>query len=433
MSLPFLLRQVRYDLRGSLLFVPALVMVAHVTAGLAAPTLEAMLVARFPLAAAAAEVVSVEPATAQLVLSTVASAIMTVVSVVYSVLLVALSLASMQFSTRILGSFLRDGPNRAVLGLFAGTFTYELLVLRAVRTTPPEVPALSVALGLLLAVNCLVALAWFIHRIANGIQANVLVDHLAGEAEAVIREVFPERGGGSLPEEPAPAPTSEVPVLVPARASGYVQLVNVDALRALAARRRVVLVPAMGAFVAEGAPLFRVSAAWTHDEERAAHDAVDLGASRTLQDDAEFGLRQIVDIGLKALSPAVNDPSTAATCLDHLGRLLILAARRDAPRRRFDAPEGGELVVPSTSLLAMVDLAFDQLRQYGQGDMATTLRLLRVLVDLTPHVRDPKVRARILAHGRMAHARATANFDAEDREELERRWATLQGVIALWA
>ncbi len=433
MSLPFLLRQVRYDLRGNLLFVPALVMVAHVTAGLAAPALEAILVARFPLAAAAAGVVSVEPATAQLVLSTVASAIMTVVSVVYSVLLVALSLASMQFSTRILGSFLRDGPNRAVLGLFAGTFTYELLVLRAVRTTPPEVPALSVALGLLLAVNCLVALAWFIHRIAHGIQANVLVDHLASEAEAVIRDVFRERGDATRPTESASAPFAGSTLLVTARASGYVQLVDVEALRTLAAGRCVTLVPAMGAFVAEGAPLFRLSSPWSSEEEDAAHDAVDLGASRTLQDDAEFGLRQIVDIGLKALSPAVNDPSTAATCLDHLGRLLILAARRDAPPQRFDAPGGGVLQVSSTSLLAMVDLAFDQLRQYGQADMATTLRLLRVLADVAPHVRDPQVQARILAHGRMAHARGTANFDAEDRDELDRRWSVLQGTIAACA
>ena len=151
--------------------------------------------------------------------------------------------------------------------------------------------------------------------------------------------------------------------------------------------------------------------------------AFDLGPVRTLQDDVEFGVRQIVDIALKAISPAVNDPSTAATCIDHLGRLLIRLAGRRAPASQRDG-----LVVPQPTHVDLIDLAFEQIRQYGKGDMAIALRLLRVLGDIASVTRDRVALERLATHGRLVEAAARTAFAPEDCDELDRRAARLRGL-----
>lgn len=144
-----------------------------------------------------------------------------------------------------------------------------------------------------------------------------------------------------------------------------------------------------------------------------------------MQDDVEFGFRQIVDIALKALSPAVNDPSTAATCIDQLGRLLIRAVgRRMGPV--VVATGGGHLVLPAPTFTDLLDLAVEQIRQYGRADMATALRLLRVLAELRALTTDPEVLARLRSHADRIREAGRASFAPEDTEELERRYASVR-------
>ncbi|MDP2305885.1 MAG: DUF2254 domain-containing protein [Pseudomonadota bacterium] len=423
----FRLRQLTYDLRENLLFRPALVLAACAFAGTLLPLWEATWGAS--IGAAVAATFPMEPGSAQVVLGTLAGAMMTIVSVVYSTLLVALSLASIQFSTRILASFMRDRPAQNTLGMLVGTFVYTLLVLRSVRTEPPFVPVLSVFSSLALALASLGTLVWFIHYMVRGIQANNLVDRLARETEPVIDSVF---GPALAPgEEPAPAahfepPEGAVPIL--ALRSGYVQLVSRDALGALATGGALVVARGMGHFVAEGAPLV-----WWRGpapiSPTAVDAAFDIGPVRTMQDDAEWGLRQIVDIGLKAISPAVNDPSTGCTCVDQLSRLLVRAAPLRTPIRSF-AVEGGAVHLPTTSFVDLVRVAFEQLRQYGRADMAVSLRILRALVDIaeaTPHAAG---RAELLRQGSLAWAAARKSFPEAECDELDARWARLQEECA---
>ena len=413
-QLGFWLRQLQYDLDTSLLFRPAMLLLAYAAAGLILPWGEDWLELHV-------DGLYTEPVTASAILTTLAGAIMTVVSMVYSILLVALSLVSMQFSTRILAIFMRDRLNRTVLGLFVGTFTYCLLVLHAVRNDPPWVPQISLALAMILAIVCLASVVVFINHIVMNIQANVLVDRLATEAEEIIVAVFPEADVS----EPEPAPTPAY--VVPSPKSGYIQLLHMEGLARLA-RGRIVHSPRdTGSFVARGGPLFYVSEPPDAALCAALARAVDIGPMRTLQDDAEFGLRQIVDIALKALSPAVNDPSTAATCVDHLGRLLLVAASRGRPQQVFPT-EGGQLYVPSTSTALLLDLAVDQIRQYARTDMAIALRLLRMFTDLAPVARDEELRARVHHHASMIMNGASANFEEADRDELDRRYAALLAV-----
>ncbi len=365
-----------------------------------------------------------EPATAQVVLSTLAGSMMTVVSVVYSILLVALSLASIQFSTRVLGTMMRDRVSQNTLGLFVGTFVYCLLVLRAVRSDPPSVPGVALTGALILSLGSLSALVYFIHHTVMGIQANHLVDRLARETEVVIDQVFRSPWDDDHPHDP-PVP-EVVGTVVRARTSGYVQLVDADALASVArGGRRLRLLRGMGSFVAAGVPLFRCSDPVSAAEEAALLAAVDLGPIRTMQQDVEFGIRQIVDVALKAISPAVNDPSTAATCIDHLSRLLIRVAGR-APVR----VEYGGAIVPGPTHGDLVDLAFEQVRQYARADMAVALRLMRAFGDVADAMRSPSARGRLAAHARLVDEMARAHFVAEECDELGRRRALVTSRLA---
>lgn len=420
------IRQVVYDLRENLLFRPGLVAAAAGLAALILPLWEARGGA-VPLAVATW--LPLEPGTAQILLGTIAGAMMTVVSVVYSILLVALSLASMQFSTRVLATFMRDRASQSALGMLVGTFVYALLVLGRVHTDPPFVPVVSTLGALGLALTSLAALVWFIHHIVRSIQANHLVDAIAVETERVIDAVFGEPVGPGVTVEPASRPSPPLgatPVL--ATVSGYVQLVATDMLLAEAAGGHLFVVRGMGQFVAEGAPI----AWWSGDrslDHRAVNAAFDLGPTRTMQDDVEWGFRQIVDVGLKAISPAVNDPSTGATCVDHLGRLCVRAAGRQTPQGRFE--RGGATVdLPAPSFSNLVRLSFQQLRQYGRSDMAMLLRILRALGDVAEVTADPAGRAEILMQGRLAWEAGRLAFPNESGE-LDGRWERLQRLCGV--
>jgi uncharacterized membrane protein len=416
-NVSFHFAQLRYELGSRLLFLPGLVATGMGLVALGLEHLETARIVELGLG-------PIEPATAQSILATLAGSTMTLVSVVYSVLLVALSLASTQFSTRILAGMVRDRFAHVALGLFLGTFVWLLVALRAVHVDPPWVPPLTTSLAVALAVASLFALVAFIDRIIQGLQANHIVARIATETEAILDDVFPPADGAASIEPPAHETSDEPARQVVSRASGYVQLVDVEGLCLLARGQgvHVRLLRPMGSFVAEGLPLFEVrsSKACTSEVEDALVDAVDLGEFRTMQKDAEWGLRQIVDIGLKAISPAVNDPSTGALCIDHLSRLLVRAARRAAPRTHF-VEGSGSVVVPSTSLADLVDLAFEQLRQYGKSDMAIALRLMRAIGDVAECTTDAAARARLLAHARAVDAAAKSAFDAADRIELEAR------------
>lgn len=431
--LRFLLRQHAYDVDENLLIRPALATAALALIGVLLPVAEQRSAALRVVADNLRWAVPSEPAAVQLVLGTIAGSVMTVVSIVYSVLVVALTLTSVQFSPRILATFIRDRVSQKVIGIFIGTFTYCLLVIRATRTEPePFVPALSAFLAIVLVLSCLASLLYFIHHMAKGIQANHIVDRIAHDSEQVIDSVLPLRSASTSPEPPPPAPAERARA-VRAPSSGYVQLVGTDDLAALAKQEgtTVHLTRAMGQFVPEGGVIALVDREDLSEEAgRACADAFDIGPHRTMQDDLELGFRLIVDIALKAISPAVNDPSTAATCIDHLGRLLGRVARRGAARRVIlDEHEGRALVVmPPAGFDLVIDLAFNQIRQYGKGDMAVLLRMVRALDDLASMTDDEAHRAAIARHADLVREAGEA-FEPHDRAELERRQAKLRATL----
>jgi uncharacterized membrane protein len=435
----FLLRQLAWELRHGLLARPVAVTLMYVVFAVGMLAAER----RFPeltaFATRLAFMSQEDVAGSQLILATIAGSMMTTISIVFAVLLMALSLASLQFSPRILMGFMGDRPTQYTLGVFLGTFIYCLMVLRTVHGEPdPFVPAASTTVAMLLAAVALGCLIYFIHHIAQSIHANNIVDRIATETLEVVDEEFPVAVGraDTHPEETGPPPPlPDGAVDVDAHASGYVQLVNRERLVELARTNGLTIYQrhGVGEFAVEGNPIVSIvpAEALTADIARACCECFDIGPARTLQQDVHFGIRQIVDMALKAISPAVNDPSTAVTCIDHLGRILCrLARRRILPIEVRDATSGRLLMLRrAVTFHGSLDLAFNQLRQYGKGDMAVSLRMLHALTEIAMATDHAPHQERALHHAALIEAGLDPEFHEADRVELHRRLVSLRSRV----
>ncbi len=313
---------------------------------------------------------------------------MTVVSIVFAILLMTLTLASTQFSPRILVSFVRDKSTQRTLGVFLGTFSYCMAALPAVRSVPrPFVPTLTVFVAMLLALVCVGWLIFFINHISRSISVSNIVDRIAREVEQVIDELMPRlRGPYEIAERIEPLREMRERLIVN-RKSGYIRFVDVAFLfeRARSEGLRIVLEPRRPLRIPAGVPILRVAEAGrvTPGREAQLLTAIDIGPARTLQQDVEFGIIQIVDIALRAISPAVNDPTTAINCIDQLARVLIYWAARTPPQSRFYGPPHVlRLAMPWIAYEGLLDTAFEQIRHYARGDAAVSLRLLRAYEDM---------------------------------------------------
>ena len=266
---------------------------------------------------------------------------------------------------------------------------------------------------------------------ASSIQASHIVDRIARETERVLDEVFPGPRDGSAPVEA----TRSIPVGTPilAQRSGYIR--SIDELGLLAAAQAsntaIRVDRYVGQFVMEGTPVLEVAPPdrVTEGLSAACRDAFNLGPARTMQHDVEFGVLQIVDIALRAISPAVNDPTTALTCIDHLGRILVRAAQRRSPIATLDDAEGNPRVtLRRTSFPRLLEVAFSQISHYGKADVAVPLRMLRVLAELASAIPTPPDTVAVLAQARRLVAGCADGFPEADRQELNQRLAAVEQV-----
>jgi len=371
---------------------------------------------------------------AQVILSVIAQSIMTVVSIVFAMLLMTLTLASMQFSPRILISFVRDRSTQWTLGIFLGTFSYCVAALPAARSLPhPFAPVVTVTGAMLLALLCVGWLLFFIHHISQSISVNHIVDRIAGETERVIDELMPHRR--ELQYQPAPVvpvpETMSFPILN--EVSGYIRFIDTQRLLTFAREHHLQLrvTRGVGHFIPAGVPLLMVSRRSRLDRERAVEitGAFDIGPMRTLQQDVEFGVIQIVDIALRAISPAVNDPSTAISCIDQLSRILIRWLDRFPPDSLlFSPPHVLRVVLPWIDLDGLLNTAIEQIRAYATTDAAVSLRLLRLLQDVAVTVEHDLLRERVIARGARIVEGCRGRLPPDDLVHLEQRLAALEGL-----
>ncbi|HEX6419901.1 MAG TPA: DUF2254 domain-containing protein [Acidimicrobiales bacterium] len=343
------------------------------------------------------------PETARSILSAIATSIITLTALVFSITVVALQLASSQFSPRVLRNFLRDRPSQVTLATFLATFAYTMLVLRAVRsetvTQEVFVPAISVNLAFGLTAASLGLFVFYVHHMAQSMQASTILARITADTVEAILRLYPEAGEDVAAPEGGGRSGSGGEVAVPAPQSGYVQAVDEEAVLAAACRHdfAVRLTPRVGDFVARGTTLLHVRG---HHEPEAAEQlaaAVTVGPERTTRQDAAFGFRQLVDIAERALSPGVNDPTTAVQALDRIYELLVLLAPRRIPSpERLDDHGIVRAVLPRPSWDTYVRLAFEEIRHHGRGSVQVSRRLDQVvdgLLAVVPAARRPPLEA----------------------------------------
>jgi uncharacterized membrane protein len=426
-----------YNLRGGFLVRPLTIALTLGCAGAFLSWLEEM----FPAASAWVPTVlfpsHADPQIAQVILACIAGSIMTVVSIVFAILLMTLTLASMQFSPRIIVSLSRDRVTQWTLGIFLGTFSYCMAALPTARSLPhPFAPVATVLGAMLLALVCVGLLLFFIHHISQAISVNHIVDRIAEETEAMIDEMmpWPHRLNRMESAEPLRPNASESPVA--SDYPGYIRFVDTRRLVAVAKQYHVSVrvLRRVGHFVPAGIPLMMVSKGNRHPPQGTSEllAAFDFGPTRTLQQDVEFGVLQIVDIALKAISPAVNDPSTAISCVDQLSRILIRFASRQPPDDLlYDPPGTVRASISWIHFERLLDAAFEQIRMYSKTDVAVSLRLMRALCDIGSSTPDPEFHRIILERGTRIMTGCAEKLGEDELRELRARHSTLAEFIAI--
>jgi uncharacterized membrane protein len=389
-----LLRKYWEDLRSSMWFIPTLIVVGAVVLAVAMIEVES-LGGRWPgLFGAGAE-------GSRGLLSTIAGSMITVAGVTFSITIVAFTLASSQYTSRILRNFMRDRANQTVLGVFLGVFAYCLVVLRTIRSGDEGafVPGLAVFVAVLLAFMGIGFLMFFIHHIARSLQATTIIESVARETLEAVDRLFPAQIGEAAVrragEEREGALASQTWATIPARKTGYIQEIDADALFNLAREQGVVvrMEKGIGEFVIEACPLASVAGKPPDDEMILnLNAAYSVGQYRTVIQDAGYGIRQIVDVALKALSPSTNDTTTAINCIDYLASILARLAAR--PSESPFRSEEGQLRVISRgpTFSGLLAEAFDQIRQNAEGNVAVLARLHQVLTTVAGRTSDEQRR-----------------------------------------
>lgn len=361
------------------------------------------------------------------VLSAIAGSVITVTGVVFSITVVALQLASQQFTPRVLRTFASDRAGHLVLGTLIGTFTYALLVERTVRSESEDlerfVPSISLTVAVGLALLSVAALIYFVHHTAHAIRSSTIIARVTDDVHDLIDRLYPEELGEPA-EEAVAFPSSETPGLeVPSTRSGYVQLVEEDTLFELAESEdlRIRLVPQVGDFVLEGEPLASVwiqgAGGDPREIRRRINDAFILGTERTLRSDVRRGMLELVEIAVKALSPGINDPTTAVQSIDRLAELVARLGRRRFPPAARAGDDGvPRIYAPRQEFDRLAELAFDQVRHYAAGTPAVMLHLLDALLRvgrLLPPERRAALRDLAKRIGEDAESRIDAPIDSQ--------------------
>ncbi len=382
------LKNLWIELRSSLWFVPSIMVTAMVL--LAAGLIELDVNLSKDALSAWPRLFGARAEGTRGMLSAVASATITVAGVVFSITIVALSLTSSQYTSRVLRNFMRDRTNQVVLGAFVGIYAYCLVVLRTIRggDAEPFVPSLATFGAIVLAFVGIALLIHFIHHISSAIQAAHILAAIREDTLGPIDRLFPEELGEDEDGEQEDPEALEVLAaaqweVVCAEATGYLQVVDSDAVLKLACEHDALLqLPhRIGDFVIAGTPLAQVERDGGIPEGLAdgVRKAFTTNAQRTVEQDPAFGIRQIVDVALKALSPGVNDPTTATMCLDQLGALLVRLAGRRFPSR-FRRTEGRlRVVVAAPTFSALLGCAVDEVRVAAAQQPVVLERMVDVL------------------------------------------------------
>ena len=431
-------RSVKDGLRAQLWPLPTLAVVVAVALGVAMPQLDARIGDALP-SWVTAVLFGGDGNAASTVLDAVSSSLITVTSLTFSLTVVTLQLASSQFSPRLLRTFTQDLFVQGTLALFLATFVYSLTVLRSVRSADnnqsPFVPRLAVTTSYVLAVFSVIGLVLFLAHLTRQIRVETMLDEVARDARGTIRSSLSPRGEGS----PVTAARPENGQPLPSTVSGFVLGLDTDdLLDASRKAKAVVEITALpGDFVVAGAPLGTahgraglLSAVDLTELGKLVGKAVHTGPERTAAHDVGFGLRQLTDVAAKALSPGINDPTTAIHALDHISVVLSQLAGCELGPVEHTGDDQAHVIVNRPDLEHLLETSLTQIRRYGAGDPLVVARLYQLLDELAWNVPASELALVDRERRRLDATTAASDFDDTSLARLETLSARVGTMLA---
>jgi uncharacterized membrane protein len=352
---------------------------------------------------------------ARSILTITAGAMIGIAGTVFSITLVVLTLASSQLGSRLLRNFMYDKLNQFVLGTYVSTFVYCLLVLISISQDGDSyfVPVIAVFVAIILAIAGIILLIVFIHHISASIHANKVISDISDSLLKNISKLFPDELGygntRSLPDVGAIKRNSRFHEEIKCVKSGYLQSVDSNILMALSRKENIILFLNFkpGGYVVKDQVISEVFSDEKISEKisKKIHKAFIIGKIRTPLQDAEFSIQQMVEIACRALSPGINDPLTAISCIDSLTSVICRMTHINFPSPyRYDEDGILRVVADSPTFGGMLDAAFNQIRYYAGGSPEVVIRLMESFVTINKFISSDQ------KSGLLIHAELTLNL-----------------------
>jgi uncharacterized membrane protein len=362
-----------------------------------------------------------------------ATTVLTTAGVVFTLLTLPLSTVASQYGSRLIRVFLGDRTTQLVLGMFVATFAY--CIFSALGIPPAEVepdgPQITTTMGMYLLIVAFASLILLIQHISTMLQAPNIAATAGAELLKVVRETnLPETRGGEYQRQTAKIPPDSLLTAeggpVRTNKSGYIQYVDPEYILPLAEKKDIVirLVPKPGAFIMSGMVIAQVWPADRVDNDlgNEIRNTFHLGNQRTPTQDVEYAVNQLTEIAVRAMSPAINDPFTTMTCLDHIGNGLALFVRQGQIRPNiYDSHGQLRLFFEPVTFEELLSAAFDMLRHASANNASILLHMLETINVIADDTRSPEARQMLLRHVTLIQVESETGSLVEDDRQLIRR------------
>lgn len=413
-------------------FVPVLIIVLSVILAIGLVTLDSFLIIpkegwfRFFLVSSSDS--------ARSILSTISGAMIGVAGTVFSVTLVALTLASSQFGPRLIKNFMYVRLNQIVLGSYVATYLYCLLVLTVIKGGDDYtfIPSISILMAIFVAIANIILLILFIHKIAISIQADKVVADISVFIANQVKTLFPEKMGEETDKDDLVDVSAEISsyqerTSIISPKTGYLQYIDREALMEAVIEHDTLLqlYHRSGSYLVEGVEIGTLYSKnqWEKDKLEIILDQFVIGQTKTSQQDLEFSIYQMVEIASRALSPGINDPFTAISCIDNLTATMSYLAQTKFPSKyRYDEERKLRIIADALNFEGVLDAAFNQIRQYNGGSAAVLIRLMEALTIIYGFTKKDSHKKAVLKHAKMVLniGKRTINEENDLQDLIER-------------
>jgi len=370
-------------------------------------------------------------------LTTMAASIGAGITLIVSITIVSLTLASQQFGPRLLRNFLRDSTTKMILGTFFATGIFGFVV--RFRMASDFIPYLSMSFAGLLMTLDVFLLILFVHHISTSIHVASVMARVSRDYSTAVERLFPPKLLETPPASKVPIDAKDIPpnfeaeaIPIPSDESGYIQDIDYEYLLDLARSKDIILQihARAGEFIIEDTPLASVwpkASGKKNEIFKQVNDSIYLGIERTLTQDVEFAINQLVEIAVRALSAAVNDPFTAKRSLNRLAQGLVQLTRIQLPSPYlYDEEKKLRLIIKTITFPQMVNASFNLIRQNGINSPTVMITLLDSLASIAPFVRGEDERQILRLHAEMVERGCRSSLPEEfDRMRVRLAYETV--------